>query len=493
MPEHDKFWRHQEIVLTAGRPSAERKAVQRAAKTGELFKIRDGLYSSHNDESTWPGAIARNRLNVLAGLFPGAVISGPTAFTGGSPIDGSIFLIYKYTNSTELPGLKVWFTKGAPAQPTDMPYKSGELHFASEARQLLENLVISRSDPPRSAGLEGVKAKLQSILQVQGEGKLNSLRDQASVLAPALRLERQAKRLNELISQLLTTQPSVTKSRKSAGPVDQDRLALFGKLAETLRATTLLTVPAIAEQGSALINFAFLESYFSNYIEGTEFTIEEAREIAIEGRPPQARPKDAHDIVGIMKTAANPHQRISAMPAGIAAVPYLLELHGIIMANRPEVNPGQFKSANNQAGNTMFVHKDLVRGTLRAAADLQTSVPEGLQRALLAMFIVTEIHPYDDGNGRVSRLVMNAELSRCGLCRVIVPTLVRANFFDCLRALTRNGDPVPYVGFMQRMLRWTSGFDYAELDGLLSVVRNTNAFERDPVTHQLGFAAEASA
>ena len=135
----------------------------------------------------------------------------------------------------------------------------------------------------------------------------------------------------------------------------------------------------------------------------------------------------------------------------------------------------------------------LVRGTLIAAADLQTSVPEGLARALLAMFMVTEIHPFDDGNGRVSRLVMNAELSRCGLCRIIVPTLVREEFFDCLRALTRNRDPVPYVAFMQKMLRWTGGFDYEDLNRLLSVVGNTNAFKEKPVEHQLGFVAEVGA
>jgi len=34
-----------------------------------------------------------------------------------------------------------------------------------------------------------------------------------------------------------------------------------------------------------------------------------------------------------------------------------------------------------------------------------------MARALLAMFIVSEVHPFIDGNGRLARLVMNAELS----------------------------------------------------------------------------------
>lgn len=45
-------------------------------------------------------------------------------------------------------------------------------------------------------------------------------------------------------------------------------------------------------------DLAFFEGYFSNFIEGTEFDVEEAREITFEGKIPFARPEDAHDILG---------------------------------------------------------------------------------------------------------------------------------------------------------------------------------------------------
>jgi hypothetical protein len=41
---------------------------------------------------------------------------------------------------------------------------------------------------------------------------------------------------------------------------------------------------------------AFVETYFSNYIEGTEFEIKEAHDIVVKGRPMKYREDDSHDI-----------------------------------------------------------------------------------------------------------------------------------------------------------------------------------------------------
>ncbi len=36
-------------------------------------------------------------------------------------------------------------------------------------------------------------------------------------------------------------------------------------------------------------------------------------------------------------------------------------------------------------------------------------VDAGFPRALLAMFVVAEVHPFNDGNGRLARLVISAQ------------------------------------------------------------------------------------
>jgi hypothetical protein len=103
----------------------------------------------------------------------------------------------------------------------------------------------------------------------------------------------------------------------------------------------------------------------------------------------------------------------------------------------------------------------------------------------MTMFLVSEVHPFTDGNGRVARLVMNAELSVVNSCRIIVPTLFREEYLDCLRVLTRDGDPRPFVEAMQKIHEWTAAFDYEDLDKVIADMTVCNAFEKSRVQHKL--------
>ncbi len=59
-------------------------------------------------------------------------------------------------------------------------------------------------------------------------------------------------------------------------PIDMARMTLFGTLATALRTAVLPDIVDVAVAGDSRIHFAFLESYFSNYVEGTRFSVEEA-------------------------------------------------------------------------------------------------------------------------------------------------------------------------------------------------------------------------
>jgi fido (protein-threonine AMPylation protein) len=155
------------------------------------------------------------------------------------------------------------------------------------------------------------------------------------------------------------------------------------------------------------------------------------------------------------------------------------------MKERPEVGPGAFKTVANRAGNTEFVAPRLVRGTLVEGSKLLPTVPPGIARALLAMFLVSEVHPFNDGNGRLARLAMNAELSVVGSCRIIIPTLFREEYLDCLRVLTREGDPIPLLDAMQKAHDWTAAFDYEDIDKVIADMKACNAFEKSLIRHKL--------
>ena len=75
------------------------------------------------------------------------------------------------------------------------------------------------------------------------------------------------------------------------------------------------------------------------------------------------------------------------------------------------------------------------------------------------MFLVSEVHPFADGNGRVAQIMMNAELVATAESRIIVPTVFRNNYLAALKALSQNritGAIIRTLDFAQRIPpQWT--------------------------------------
>ncbi len=477
------------LLLYAELSPAQVRAVQRRLKAGELKRIALGVISSR-PEDEWPALIARERIRVLSALFPKAVIAYRSAFQGGVPGEGAMHLTYSNPRKVTLPGLTVHLTKGPGPLHGDMPMMGRELYCPSLARLLLENLTISRGETHKSVGRAGVEQRLIDMCEARGEGTLGVLRDEARALAPMLGLEREFTVLDGLIGAVLCSRKSEMstfsgKAMAAAIPYDANRLALFEALAAQLRSVPLKQPPAVVKSEPARVNFAFLESYFSNFIEGTEFDINEARGFVLEGKPVTERPKDSHDIIGVFRQALNPGWANQTLASGEPVLNQMRARHADQMQERPEVGPGEFKTLANRAGNTEFVAPRLVRGTLAEGSKLLSTVPPGLARALMAMFLVSETHPFADGNGRLARLVMNAELSVVNTCRIIIPTLFRDEYLDCLRVLTREGQPRPFLDAMQKIHEWTAAFDYEDLDKVIADMKACNAFEKSRTFHRL--------
>ena len=83
-----------------------------------------------------------------------------------------------------------------------------------------------------------------------------------------------------------------------------------------------------------------------------------------------------------------------------------------------------------------------------------------MQRALFAMFVVSETHPFTDGNGRTSRLLMNAFLSQHRQSRIIIPTVFREDYLLSLKAMSHQGDATAYMRALGIGQSWTSELNY---------------------------------
>lgn len=306
--------------------------------------------------------------------------------------------------------------------------------------------------------------------------------------------EKAFKRLDGIMGALLGTHESKklrgkqALARAAGRPYDPDRLALFDTLFSRLRVAVLPEVSATAENGVARENFAFFEAYFSNYIEGTTFLVSEAEEIVFEGKLIPNRTEDSHDILGTFRAAMQPPWRAQPPKTADDFLHWLKSVNALVMQARLEKNPGDWKHQNNQAGSTLFVAHELVQGTLREGFERVQALDDPLARALMTMFVVSEVHPFMDGNGRTARLAMNCVLSAAGLSRIIVPTVYREDYLLPLKSLSNHADAMPYIRAMTRAHAWTAAFDYTRpRPELHEALKRSNAFEEDLKNYRLVF------
>jgi Fic/DOC family len=453
-------------------------AVSREVKLGRLRKLGSRLYTRDLKEQP-EKLVQRNLWPLVEAYLPGALIADRTALENRPASDGSVFLIADHKRDIVLPGVKLRPRSGPAPLETDRPF-IGSLRLSSPARAFLENMRPSRarSGVARTLSRGEIEERLDEILRRSGVIALQQLRDEARGIANQLAMTDEFQSLDSVIGSLLGTRETrlasrVTIARAAGVPYDPARLELFQQLFAELAGTAPVTRPARRTDGPAL---PFFEAYFSNFIEGTEFAVDEAADIIFKGHIPPARPADAHDVLGTWKVVSD-QREMSRCPNNSGELMALLKSrHSQIMEGRQDKGRGKFKTDPNRAGGTLFVAPELVEGTLTKGFEIYRGLTSPLHRAIFVMFLIAEVHPFTDGNGRVARIMMNAELAAAGESRIIVPTVFRNNYLAALRALSQNRIAGAIVRTLDFAQRYTAAVDFADLDRARFVLERTNAF-----------------
>jgi len=92
------------------------------------------------------------------------------------------------------------------------------------------------------------------------------------------------------------------------------------------------------------------------------------------------------------------------------------------------------------------------------------------------MFLVAEIHPFSDGNGRLSRIMMNAGTGAAGEQRIIIPTIYRANYLSALKAISNRTSAEPLIRTLDFAQRFTRAIDWQNFKRAESELREAKAF-----------------
>lgn len=479
-----------EVVFTTREDS---DAWQRAVQRGEARRIARGVVTT-NRRAPIEQVVRRNWSRIAARYTPGATVVDRSFFEGGPATDGTLVLDVgpsgtRRTRPIELPGLRIVTRVGPGVIERDVPFTDG-LHFSGETRAYLDNLrpTRARGHVPRTLSRPEIEERLARLLTTGGEAALGHLRDEARSLAPQLGAESEAAELDRIIGSLFGTKDAPLQSRAARAmrdgvAFDDRRIDLFMLLQRTLLAEPPAHRRARSSDDAEL--FAFYEAYFSNYIEGTRFTVAEAKQLVFEGVVPAQRPVDAHDVQGTFELIYPPQDDTRRPQTGGELVDLLQERHAILMSAHPDKRPGLFKDVNNEAGGTAFVDWQLVRGTLQEAFRFYLGLPEGLPRAIFMMFLVAEVHPFADGNGRIARVFMNAELTASGEQRIIVPTGYRHNYLNALSGLTHDDHATGLIRMLDFAQRYAGAIDWSTSENAQRMLEATGAFDENAATARI--------
>lgn len=175
-------------------------------------------------------------------------------------------------------------------------------------------------------------------------------------------------------------------------------------------------------------------TYDSNAIEGNTLTLEETNLILNEGLSPEGK-----SITEINETQ-NHREAINFIRnfKGDLSENFILKLHSIILKNISKRFAGNYRQTNVKIFGSSVklpqyqIVSQLIKNLIYWYKKNKTKLPPFELAILTSMKFVT-IHPFTDGNGRVSRLIMNFLLNKKDYPWINIKKSKRAKYLEAVR------------------------------------------------------------
>lgn len=219
---------------------------------------------------------------------------------------------------------------------------------------------------------------------------------------------------------------------------------------------------------SAIIDFDKFNRYaithHSTTIEGATLTENETRLLLDEGITPAGKPL-LHSLMvqdhynALLLVTKKETEKIAITPGFIQAInaAVMRQTGNVYQTVFGELDAaaGVFRKGNVSAGSTYFVGYQKVEGLVSTLCDaineklpVNNTIIEKLNICFDAHFDLVSIHPFYDGNGRTSRLLMNYLQLYFILPLSIVFKEDKATYFDSLTQSRKNEDITIFRKFM---------------------------------------------
>lgn len=205
-------------------------------------------------------------------------------------------------------------------------------------------------------------------------------------------------------------------------------------------------------------------THHSTVIEGSTLTENETRLLLEEDLTPKGKPLQ-HSLMVKDHYSALQQVMQAAKDKSAITVSFIQHVNALVMKNTGNIynmpfgvvdaGKGEFRKGNVSAGGFYFINYDQVPAytadlVKRININLQTikSTKEKLEVSFAAHFDLVGIHPFYDGNGRTSRLLMNYLQALLQLPLAIVFKEDKADYFTSLQASRKVENIQPFFDFM---------------------------------------------
>lgn len=205
-------------------------------------------------------------------------------------------------------------------------------------------------------------------------------------------------------------------------------------------------------------------THHSTTIEGSTLTEVETRLLLDEGITPAGKPL-LHSLMVQDHFKALQFIIAEAKNKRVINAEFICEINAQVMKNTGSIyntlfgeidaTKGMFRKGNVSAGNSYFVNYDKVEKLVIELCEKinnkltnNNSIEEKLNLSFDAHFELVSIHPFYDGNGRTSRLLMNYIQLIFNLPMAIVFKEDKAAYFEALQATRKNEDINIFRDFM---------------------------------------------
>jgi Fic family protein len=239
-------------------------------------------------------------------------------------------------------------------------------------------------------------------------------------------------------------------------------------------------------------------NYNSNHIEGNTLTYGETELLLIFDKTTGDHTKREYDEMQAHDVAIKMVQELAADNEHPLTEVFIRRLNETILVKpywknaetpdrqetRREIKIGEYKSFPNSvrlANGEMFHYAmpeetpALMHDLMQWHQDSQHLHPAEL--AALFHYKFVRIHPFDDGNGRVARLVMNYILMKAGYVPIVIKSKDKAQYIDALNKADV-GELNKFVEYIQNLLPWS--FNIA-----IKAAKGEDLEERDDIDKEI--------